>query len=43
VDALKTLIAENYGEFFNDTATAEIYTGALGAALFARQEGRQAA
>jgi benzoyl-CoA reductase subunit A len=43
VAALEQLVAENYGDFFNDTATTEIYTGALGAAWFARGATRKAA
>ena len=35
---LRQLLEENYGELFNDTAPTEIYTGALGAALFALRD-----
>ncbi len=43
VEALKTLIAENYGERTINISPDSIYTGALGAALFARQERRRTA
>ena len=42
-DMDKTLIAENYGERTINISPDSIYTGALGAALFARQERRRAA
>ena len=38
VDALGRLIAENYGEVRMNISPDSIYTGALGAALFARRE-----
>jgi benzoyl-CoA reductase subunit A len=38
VDALRTLINENYGEIKMNISPDSIYTGALGAALFARRE-----
>lgn len=38
VDALTQLIAENYGERTINISPDSIYTGALGAALFARRE-----
>ncbi len=38
VGALRTLIAENYGEITMNISPDSIYTGALGAALFARRE-----
>ncbi|MHB0970094.1 MAG: BadF/BadG/BcrA/BcrD ATPase family protein [Thermoanaerobaculia bacterium] len=37
VDALKSLVAENYGERTMNISHESIYTGALGAALFARR------
>ncbi len=38
VGALRTLIRENYGEVSMNISPDSIYTGALGAALFARRE-----
>ncbi|MEE8411834.1 MAG: BadF/BadG/BcrA/BcrD ATPase family protein, partial [Acidobacteriota bacterium] len=38
VRALRTLIHENYGEVSINISPDSIYTGALGAALFARQK-----
>ncbi len=38
VGALRTLIRENYGEVSINISPDSIYTGALGAALFARRE-----
>ena len=38
VGALKDLIAENYGEVKMNISPDSIYTGALGAALFAWRE-----
>jgi benzoyl-CoA reductase subunit A len=38
VDALRALIAENYGERVLNISPDSIYTGALGAALFAQRE-----
>ena len=38
VQALNTLIHENYGEVTTNISPDSIYTGALGAALFARRE-----
>ena len=38
VDALRKLIVENYGEVKMNISPDSIYTGALGAALFARRE-----
>jgi benzoyl-CoA reductase subunit A len=38
VDALKSLIAANYGERTMNISADSIYTGALGAALFARRD-----
>jgi benzoyl-CoA reductase subunit A len=38
VDALKGLLAENYGRIEINISEDSIYTGALGAALFARRE-----
>jgi benzoyl-CoA reductase subunit A len=38
VGALRTLIHENYGEVTINISSDSIYTGALGAALFARRE-----
>jgi benzoyl-CoA reductase subunit A len=38
VDALSGLIRENYGELAMNISPDSIYTGALGAALFARRE-----
>jgi benzoyl-CoA reductase subunit A len=37
VDALKNLVAENYGARRMNISHESIYTGALGAALFARR------
>ena len=42
VDALKTLISENYGDIKINTSPDSIYTGALGAALFALRDSRRA-
>ncbi len=39
VDALRDLVGENYGERVLNTSADSIYTGALGAALFARRAG----
>jgi len=41
VEALTQLIAENYGEMTINISPDSIYTGALGAALFARREERK--
>lgn len=41
VEALKKLIFENYGEMQLNISTESIYTGALGAALFAHRESRK--
>ena len=38
VSALKELVAENYGARTMNISSASIYTGALGAAIFARRE-----
>ena len=38
VDALKGLVRENYGERVLNISPNSIYTGALGAALFARRD-----
>ena len=38
VGALRGLILENYGELTMNISADSIYTGALGAALFARRE-----
>jgi benzoyl-CoA reductase subunit A len=38
VDALRRLAAENYGSLAMNVSPDSIYTGALGAALFARRE-----
>jgi benzoyl-CoA reductase subunit A len=38
VDALKQLVSENYGERTVNISPDSIYTGAIGAALFARRE-----
>ncbi|HEY0590257.1 MAG TPA: BadF/BadG/BcrA/BcrD ATPase family protein [Thermoanaerobaculia bacterium] len=43
VDALKDLVRENYGERVLNTSPDSIYTGALGAALFARRAGERKA
>jgi benzoyl-CoA reductase subunit A len=43
VAALRELIQENYGERKTNISAESIYTGALGAALFARRAGEQAA
>ena len=44
VSALETLVAENYGERSLNISEDSIYTGALGAALFAyRTANREAA
>jgi benzoyl-CoA reductase subunit A len=37
VDALRELVQENYGERTLNISADSIYTGALGAALFARR------
>jgi benzoyl-CoA reductase subunit A len=37
VDALRQLVQENYGERTLNISADSIYTGALGAALFARR------
>ena len=42
VDALKTLISENYGDIKINISPDSIYTGALGAALFALRDSRRA-
>jgi benzoyl-CoA reductase subunit A len=43
VEALTQLVTENYGELTINISPDSIYTGALGAALFARrEEGRSA-
>ena len=41
VDALRTLIAENYGEIQLNISADSIYTGALGAALFALRDSKR--
>ncbi len=43
VDALRSLLAEHYGELTINISPESIYTGALGAALFALRETRRAA
>ncbi len=43
VDALRGLVAENYGEVAMNISPDSIYTGALGAALFARRDALRAA
>jgi benzoyl-CoA reductase subunit A len=42
VDALRKLIAENYGEIQLNISADSIYTGALGAALFALRDSKRA-
>ena len=39
VDALRQLISENYGEMQINISPDSIYTGALGAAVFAQRDG----
>jgi benzoyl-CoA reductase subunit A len=41
VDALRGLVSDNYGEVTINISPASIYTGALGAALFALREARK--
>jgi benzoyl-CoA reductase subunit A len=43
VKALRQLIDENYGDITMNISPDSIYTGALGAALFARRDGERAA
>jgi benzoyl-CoA reductase subunit A len=43
VGALRKLLSENYGELTINISAESIYTGALGAALFALREARRAA
>jgi benzoyl-CoA reductase subunit A len=43
VGALRSLVAENYGDRTLNISSDSIYTGALGAALFARRDGRREA
>jgi benzoyl-CoA reductase subunit A len=43
VDALTGLVRQNYGEVTLNNSPDSIYTGALGAALFSRREGRKEA
>jgi benzoyl-CoA reductase subunit A len=43
VDALRALLSENYGELTVNISEDSIYTGALGAALFALRDARRAA
>jgi benzoyl-CoA reductase subunit A len=42
VDALKKLVSENYGDIKINISPDSIYTGALGAALFALRDSRRA-
>ncbi len=42
VDALGTLIAENYGDLKINISPDSIYTGAFGAALFALRDAKRA-
>ena len=42
VGALQSLVRENYGELTMNISPDSIYTGALGAALFARRDGSRA-
>jgi benzoyl-CoA reductase subunit A len=42
VEALEALVAENYGVVTLNISPDSIYTGALGAALFARREAERA-
>jgi len=42
VEALKKLVSENYGDIKINISTDSIYTGALGAALFALRDSRRA-
>jgi benzoyl-CoA reductase subunit A len=41
VNALRQLVNENYGDITLNTSAESIYTGALGAALFARRDAMQ--
>jgi benzoyl-CoA reductase subunit A len=43
VDALKKLVQQNYGDIHLNISPDSIYTGALGAALFARRDKKEAA
>jgi benzoyl-CoA reductase subunit A len=43
VNALESLVSENYGEKTINISAASIYTGALGAALFAYRSVAEAA